>query len=250
MLLQPIHINDDSLVTDIVAGDYRTSGVFRKYEIEYCCGGKTPLLAACEMRGLDKELIKKELNESVRNICVSNAVDFDSWDIGFLIDYIRNIHHVYLVKNLPEISDVLDRFVEGHKTKYPRLPELLAAFKNLKKVLLPHLEHEEQVIFPYIRQIAHAHRNREPYAALLIRTLRKPVEDMMQNEHQYIRLYLRRSRELTLNYIPPPNACITHKVCLFKLQELDNDLVQHSYLENNILFPKALAMEKELLRDE
>ena len=248
MFLRTLEINDDSLVTDIVAKDYRTSGVFSQYEIEYCCGGRMPLQAACELRGLDKELIKRELNESVRNIHVTNAIDFDNWEIDFLIDYIRNIHHVYLVKNFPEISDILERFVESHKTKYSRLPELLASFKDLKRVLLPHLEHEEQVIFPYIRQIAHAHHNREPYAALLVRTLRKPVEDMMNNEHQYILLYLHRSRELTQNYTSPANACITHKVCFLKLHELDDDLVQHAHLENNILFPKALAMEKELLQ--
>ncbi|MDP4261486.1 MAG: DUF542 domain-containing protein [Bacteroidota bacterium] len=250
MFLPTIEIGDESLVTEIVAKDYRTSSVFRKYGIEYCCGGRVSLEAACEMRGLDITLVKKELGESARNIRVTNMLDFNSWDIDFLIDYIRNIHHVYLVRSLPEIRNVLEGFVESHKTKYTQLPELFICFKNLQVVLLPHLEHEEQVIFPYIRQIAHAHDNREPYAALLVRTLRKPVEEMMNSEHQYVSNYLRRVRELTQNYTPPVNACITHKVCFSMLEELDNDLVQHSHLENNILFPKAISMEKELLRSE
>ncbi|MBL7744563.1 MAG: DUF542 domain-containing protein [Chitinophagaceae bacterium] len=248
MFLREIDIKDDTLVTDIVTQDYRTSAVFRKYGIEFCCTGRVPLQKACEMNGIDKEVLKKELHDSVRNIQVSNATDFNSWDIDFLIDYIKNIHHSYLQKNLPEITDILERFIEGHQKKYPWLPKLGAGFRNLKKVLLPHLEHEEQVIFPYIKQINHAYNSREPYAALLVRTLRKPVEDMMHKEHEQVRDYLHMSRELTDNYTAPPQTCVTHKVCFRKLQELDNELVQHTHLENNILFPKALAMEKELLR--
>ena len=155
MFLRTIEIKDDTLVTDIVLGDYRTSAVFRKYGIEYCCGGKVPLQFACEMRGLDKDDVKKELNESTRYIPFTNGFDYSKWDMDFLIDYVRNIHHVYLNRNLPEINDVLEKFVEGHKKKYPWLSNLQCAFKNLQKMLLPHLEEEEQVIFPYIRQIAH-----------------------------------------------------------------------------------------------
>ena len=93
----------------------------------------------------------------------------------------------------------------------------------------------------------HAYESREPYAALLVRTLRKPVENMMAHEHKYIEKYLTAMREITNNYTPPPNSCITHRVAFFKLKELDNDVVQHMHLENNILFPKAIAMEKEIL---
>jgi regulator of cell morphogenesis and NO signaling len=248
MFLRTIDIRDESLVTDIILGDYRTFAVFRKYGIEYCCGGRVPLQMACEMRGLDKGLVKLDLEESTRHIHFTNTMDFGKWDIDFLIDYVRNIHHVYLNKSLPEISDVLERFTESHKKKYSWLTELLESFGKLQKVLLPHLEEEELVIFPYIRQIAHAHESREPYAALLVRTLRKPIENMMTQEHEYLESYIRKCRALTNNYMPPADACVSHKVCFLKLRELDNDLTQHSYIENNFIFPKAIAMEKELLR--
>jgi len=248
MFLRTIVINDDSLVTDIVLGDYRTSAVFMKYGIEYCCGGKVPLRLACEMRGLNKEEVKKELYDFTRQLPFTNGFDYGKWDMDFLIDYVRNIHHVYLNRNLPEINDVLERFAEGHTKKYPWLTDLLRSFKNLQRMLLPHLEEEEQVIFPYIRQIAHAHESREPYAALLVKTLRKPIDNMVAQEREHIERYIENCRTLTNNYVPPADACITHKVCFSKLRELDNDLTQHSYLENQVIFPRAIAMEKELLR--
>jgi regulator of cell morphogenesis and NO signaling len=122
--------------------------------------------------------------------------------------------------------------------------------QRLMKEIPPHMKKEEEVIFPYIKQIYHAWRHQESYASLLVRTLRKPVEEVMQSEHETVGKQLNRMREITNHYSPPANACLTHKVTYAKLQELDNDLVQHIHLENNILFPKAIALEKELLQKQ
>ena len=246
MILKVATISNESFVTDIVMQDYRVSVVFRKYNIDYCCGGKIPLYKACEIHKIDIEPLKKELKDAMRVIQVSSSTNFKNWNIDFLVDYIINVHHSYLVINFPEITDTLERFAEGHKSKYPWLSELMKSFNHLFEELLPHLEQEEKVIFPYIRQIVHAHERREPYAGLLVRTLRKPIESMLNQEHDFVGKYLHRFRELTNNYTPPTNACITHKVALSKLKELDIDLVQHIHLENEILFPRAIQIENEL----
>jgi regulator of cell morphogenesis and NO signaling len=239
-------ISNENFVTDIVMKDHRTSGVFRKYNINYCCSGKIPLQAACELYKVDIDVLKKELNDTMRVIQISSSIDFKNWSIDFLVDYLINVHHAYLVINLPEITDILERFIKGHSSKYPYLHELMKAFNQLYGELVPHLEQEEKVIFPYLKQIFHAYESREPYAGLLVRTLRKPIEAMIQQEQDDIEKYLYTFRKLTNNYMPPPGACITHKVALSKLKELDADLVQHTYLENEILFPKAIQVEKEL----
>ena len=111
------------------------------------------------------------------------------------------------------------------------------------------MRQEEEMYFPYIKQIYHAHKHRESYARLLIRTLRKPIEEVMQKEHDTTGSKLNKLRSITNNYTPPANACITHKITFAKLKELDKDLVQHIHLESNILFPKAIKMEQELLQD-
>lgn len=239
-------ISNESFVTDLVMKDHRTSDVFRKYNINYCCSGKIPLQTACELYKVDIDVLKKELNDTMRVIQVSSSIDFKKWSIDFLVDYLINVHHAYLAINLPEITDTLDSFMKGHQSKYPYLSELMKSFTHLCEELVPHLEQEEKVIFPYIKQIAHAYESREAYAVLLVRTLRKPIESMITQEQENIEKYLYRFRDLTNHYIIPPNACITHKVALLKLKELDSDLVQHIYLENEILFPRAIQIEKEL----
>jgi len=248
MLEQLYAIDEQSLVTDIVARDYRTADVFRKYDIEFCCGGRRPLHQACELRGVDTEKVKDELEQAIRTIQVSPALPFHEWPLDFLADYIVHVHHAYLRNALPEASDHLAKFALGHRKKYPYLDELEKEFARLVTLQLPHLQHEEEIIFPYIKRIDRAFRDKEPYAPLLVRTLRKPVKETMEQEHKNTESILQRFRVLTGNYTAPENACISHRVTFHKLRELDNDMMQHIYLETGILFRKAIAIEKELLQ--
>jgi regulator of cell morphogenesis and NO signaling len=186
MFLQPFEINRKSLVADIVAKDYRTADVFRKHGIGYCCGGKWPMDMACEMRDIDAATIQVELEAATRTLHVSTQLDFANWKIDFLIDYIINVHHSYLKKSLPQMQQLLSEFAKEHVKKFPYLVELEKKFDLLIKQLLPSIQREEEVIFPYIRQIAHAHQHKEPYAALFVRTMRKPVEETMFKGHEIV----------------------------------------------------------------
>ena len=240
-------IRDTSNVSDIVASDYRTSYVFRKYRIDYCCGGRRPIKLVCEIMGLDYASVKNELVESTRVFQISSQINFNSWNLDFLIDYIMHVHHAYLDNTFPQIVETVDHFTAGHSKKYPYLEEVSKAIHELKNYLPPQVEWENQVMFPYIKQIIHAHESRETYASLLVRTLRKPLENKSRTKHGNIEKIVSRLRGYTNNYSIPDSACTTHRVAFLKLQELDGDIMQHFYLENKILFPKALALENELL---
>jgi regulator of cell morphogenesis and NO signaling len=247
MFLQPFEINRKSLVAEIVAKDYRTADVFRRYGIGYCCGGKWPMEMACELRGVDADKVQAELQHSVRTMQVSNQLDFAKWDLDFLMDYLVNVHHHYLERSLPVTEQLLTELAKEHTKKYPYLAELEKQFHLLVQQLLPSVQKEEEVIFPYIRQLAHAHKSKEPYAALFIRTLRKPVVEILFKGHEMVTGMILSIRQLTNQYNTPENTCTSHKVILAKLKELDNDLMQHLYLEQSVLFPRVAAIEKEVL---
>lgn len=248
MKIKHTQIDASSYVNDIVNVDYRTADIFRKYDIDFCCGGKWPLEVACAGKGLDTEKVLQELINITRQLPSTAGIEYDEWDLDFLADYILNVHHQYLKKALPGLKEQIRYFFKDHSDKFPELGELEMIFKRMIKEIPPHMQQEEEIIFPYIKQIYHACRNRESYASLLIRTLRKPVEEMMQKEHDITVKRLQRIRELTMDYTPPENACIKHRVLYAKLKELDIDLTRHIHLESNILFPKAIAIEKELLK--
>ena len=179
---------------------------------------------------------------------MSNSLKFDEWDLCFLSDYIIHVHHEYLRSCLPDMLQSLQQFAQTHQKQFDFLDELLLTFSRLLKEMLTHINHEEEIIFPYIKQIALAYNNKESFGGLLIRTLDKPVSEEMRHEEESTMGMLIRIRELTNEYTQPANECTNHKVNFLKLREIDNDIVQHLHLENNILFPKAIEMEKELLQ--
>ena len=247
MFLQPFQISRKSLVADIVAGDYRTAEVFRKHGIGYCCGGKWPMEIACEMQDINPVMLQAELELAVRTNQVSNHIDFAECDTEFILDYIINVHHRYLKKSLSTTQEMLADFANEHVKKFTYLNELEIQFDSLVQKLRYDVQQEEEVLFPYIRHLAHAKKHKEPYAALLIKTLRKPIEETMFSSDNSIEEIILSIRNLAGGYEPPEKVCISHKVVLAKLKELDNDLMQHLYLEQSVLFPRAMAFEKELL---
>src|SRR5690606_2633996 len=124
----------------------------------------------------------------------------NEWSIDFLLDFIVNVHHDYLKKTLPIIEEYITDFAAGHSHKFPFLADLKSEFDKLRTVMLLKLQEEEDIIFPYIRQIAHAYQNTEPYARLLVRTLRKPLETMMLHSQEFTNHTFIELNRLTSHY--------------------------------------------------
>jgi regulator of cell morphogenesis and NO signaling len=239
-------VYNNRTVSEIVREDYRTADVFKRYGINYCCGGKITINEACLQRNVELNAIVADLEYATLNIQLSNYIDYNSWSIDFLIDYILNIHHAYLYLSLPVLHGSILSFVDSHKKNYPDFVELLEIFENLSDLLIKYNKREEEVIFPYIRQISNTFRRKESYGSLFVKTLRKPLSSVT-DELVQIEEHLVRIRSLTNNYQFPDSACTNHQVIFGRLKEFDNDLVHHKHLENNILYPRAIELEKQLL---
>jgi regulator of cell morphogenesis and NO signaling len=200
--------------------------VFARYGIDYCCGGGVPLAAACETRGLDADMVMEEL----RRETVLPGFD-PSWSEASLADLVTHIlvaYHQPLKEELPRLEAMARKVLQVHGEKEPEmLTELLAVFLGLKAELEPHMEKEEQILFPMIERGQGALAD-------------GPVE-VMREEHDRAGLALKRLRELTNDYEVPPRACNTWRALWHGLAALEESLHQHIHLENNVLFPRALA---------
>lgn len=232
---------------EIVNADYRTADVFRKWGINYCCSGNVTLAEACASQNVNSDDLQIELSRATTNITIPNTLKFTDWSVDFLIDYIVNIHHAYIRQAGPELQQQLSTFVTSHQKKYPYLSDVKDVAHDLIAELLEHIDTEENIMFPYIRQINYTYTRKEVYGKLFVRTLRKPLSETLDREHSRIYAQLKNLREITSNYNLVEDACTTHSVIYKKLQEFDSDLVHHKHLENNVLIPKAIQLEKELL---
>jgi regulator of cell morphogenesis and NO signaling len=239
-------IDPGKSIADIVREDYRTAETFVKFGINYCCGGNKSLRDVCEVKNLDLKVVLAQLKKAQRQIAVFHELDYNSWKVDFLIDYIINVHHAYLNSTMTRLLDQVTSFVNNHKKQYPYLQDLLKVLNQLITHLTIHIRHEEEIIFPYMKQIDNAYKRKESYGNLLVRTLRKPLINHEEEHLKVDELFLK-LRNLTNNYNYPSEACTTHQVIFHKLEEFDADMAQHKYLEDDILFLKAMHMERELL---
>jgi regulator of cell morphogenesis and NO signaling len=250
MFLNQLNISPASKAREIVELDYRTAAVFDDYGISYCCGIQRPLEEVCLTQKVSIDNLIAALQKAIRPISISAQTPFENWPVDFLIDYIVNVHHHYLSETLPVLSDGLNQFTKEHKDRFPAITELNIVFNKFAVANPAHLIQEEENIFPYLRQVAHAYQDEDTssFAPLMIKTLRKPLAVFMEQDHQILQDSILQFRHLTNNYTPLTGICPSHKVLLAKLRELDNDITQHFYLENDILIPKVIRMEQELLQ--
>ena len=228
-------------VGELVAGDFRTAAVFSKYGIDFCCKGNRTLDEVCEKKGLDAHAIQDELN-AVLESKSDNNIDFKSWPIDLLIDYIEKTHHRYVEEKSTALLFYLDKLCKVHGQRHPELFEIALHFKICAGELAQHMKKEELILFPFVKKMYYALRDNTNIEQPHFGTVDNPIA-MMQDEHENEGERFRKIAQLTNDYNPPADACETYKVTFAMLKEFEQDLHKHIHLENNIVFPKAKAME-------
>ncbi len=177
----------------------------------------------------------------------SGSVRQDEWGLDFMIDYIVNTHHEYVRKMIPVLSAHTEKIASVHGERHPELIEIAKKFSVVYKELKQHMFKEEQILFPYIKQIVNAAVNGTKFEPPYFGSVANPIK-MMEIEHQNAGDELFGIRDLSNNYSVPDDACNTYRICLLELKEFEEDLHKHIHLENNILFPKAIKLEEDLTR--
>jgi len=102
---------------------------------------------------------------------------------------------------------------------------------------------EEVVLFPYIVRMEESVIQKEPVVPSPFGSVENPVA-MMMHEHDSAGEALHAMRNGSASYKRPGDACISFQTLYKALADFEADLHQHIHLENNILFPRAIAMEK------
>ena len=231
-------------IGEIVAKDMRKAQVFKKYGIDFCCGGKKTVRQACAEQGIDAAQVERELRQPVQGITTGN-MNFDDWSVDFLADFIVNTHHQYVRKYLPEIMGYAAKVAQVHGTHHPELLKIKELFAQVNQELSQHLIDEESKLFPAIKELSKAKNSQTAYNNTAGETFNAMVATTEQ-EHDNVGRLLDQIRKLSHHYTIPEDACTSYKLLFTMLEEFENDLFIHIHLENNLLFPKALDIEKSL----
>lgn len=231
-------------VGEIVAADYRTAAVFDRHSIDYCCNGNKNLATACEEKSMDVNKLLTELENSLVNSSESTT-DFKSWPLDLLADYIEKKHHKYCESRITEIKPYIEKINSVHGSQHPELSEVKQLFDKTAAEMSMHMKREELTLFPYIRKLVNAKEKGVKVDKPRFGSAESPIARMM-DDHAEEGERFRKIRELTNDYTTPADGCNTYKITLEMLKEFEEDLHLHIHLENNILFPKSLEIEKEV----
>lgn len=233
-------------IGQIAAKDLRKAGVFKKYGIDFCCGGKKTVREACAEKGIDATLVEQELQQPLQGGVTTGNMNYDEWNLDFLADYVVNTHHNYVRKYLPEIKAYANKVAQVHGDRHPDLIRINELVQKVHQEMFDHMADEEGRIFPAVKEIVKAkntgsayHKTTEDRFATIVKT--------SEEEHEIVGDAVKEIRSLSGDYLIPEDACTSYKLLFKMLEEFEGDLYTHIHLENNILFPKAEELENSIL---
>jgi regulator of cell morphogenesis and NO signaling len=233
-------IRPQTTVAEIATTTPETIRVFQQHHIDFCCGGKIPLDAACKARGLDLDLILTDL-QSVLTPAAAAQPNWVNASLKVLVEHIQRTYHGPLRAELPRLSAMLDKVVSRHGEQLPgTLLPLQQTFARLQRDLLEHMAKEDSVLFPFVVAL-------ETGGPLFVADAEERVKvpiAMMEADHEEAGAALAFIRETTGGYAPPEWACPTFRGLYYGLAQLETDMHVHVHLENNVLFPRALRLAR------
>jgi regulator of cell morphogenesis and NO signaling len=227
-------------VGQLASSDIRKADAFKKLGIDFCCGGKKTLKQALRDANVTEQQLEVALAETAHLPASQQPLNFTSWKPDFLADYIVNVHHQYVREYGPVIAGLANKVANRHGANHPELFALAEGVQLLLADLYQHLDKEENVVFPAIKQLVNA----KPGSELLNHISVSSAIGLMEQEHESAGDDLRSLRMITNQYDLPKDACNSYTYLFEKLKEFENDLFNHIHLENNILFPKALVLQQ------
>ena len=234
-------LTKEKTIGELVAEDFKAAEVFRKYKIDFCCKGNRTVEEACENKKVDPEQIYADLEKISEG--KAGEIDFNSWPLDLLADYVEKTHHRYVEENTAVLIQYLNKLCKVHGSRHPELFEINQLFLESAQDLAAHMKKEELILFPFIKQMVATKRSGETLNTPHFGTVENPVS-MMKHDHEVEGERFVKIAELTNNYQFPDDACGTYQVTFKMLEDFESDLHKHIHLENNFLFPKAIALEK------
>ncbi|MEG1585666.1 MAG: iron-sulfur cluster repair di-iron protein [Bacteroidales bacterium] len=232
----------DRSLAEIVSADYRASRVFQKYGIDFCCGGKQSFLEACNGLKIDPQVIEKEIENALVN---NEEIDFSALSPTELIQFILKEHHEYVRSESMYLQELSEKVKQAHVVAHPELAEIASVVKEIMVDMDLHQMKEERILFPFIEALEVAISQGGELPKSCFGSVQNPIRNM-EHDHDQVGQYLFRLKDLTQNYSLPQDACESYKALYKRLEAFQNNTFRHVHLENNILFVKAINLQKQI----
>jgi len=227
-----------------VTENMQAADILENHHIDFCCGGDKTLEEACREQNIPPQPIEQQLHEALQ--AKDSETEFiRNLDPAELSDYITKRHHAFVRAQIPSLNKYLDKICEVHGRNHPELYKVKEEFEKASKALTSHMADEENILFPYIREMTEARSEGRPPNRKGFETVEGPIQKMLE-EHENEGARFDRLDEMTHGFQVPQDGCNTFRLTYQQLDAFKKDLHKHIHLENNILFPEAKRLEREL----
>jgi regulator of cell morphogenesis and NO signaling len=232
-------------IREIVNAEPSAAAVLERFEIDLCSRADARLERVCAELQLSVDQVLEKLADAESQARGAVVPDVESYSLSRLIQYIVRIHHQTVRQELPRFTDLSQRIAAKHGEVRPQYKTIAILIGQLRDEMFAHLAKEEQVLFPYIVRLDEAAEvgSAAPYACF--RSVAQPVSVMVE-EHDSAEGIVAQLRQLTNGFEPPQWACPRNTAFHAGLAAFEKDLRQHVHLENDLLFPRAIALENEI----
>ncbi len=232
-----MQFTQERTVGEIAAAEPASIRVFESLGIDYCCGGKRGLAEACSRAGVSVGDVIDRIAEAERNAHAPAPAAWANAPLEALIRHVVERHHAYIRTEAPRIQGLLEKVISRHGNAHPEIAQIRDLFTAAAQELFTHMLKEEQVLFPYIARMC------QPQPAPFFGSVARPIAQMMA-EHDDAGALFSQMNQLSGGYAPPQGACPKFRALYQALAEFELDLHEHVHLENNVLFPRALVLER------
>ncbi len=238
-----MEITETTQVADLATRFPATIKVFQKRGIDFCCGGKRTLAEVGRGGGVDIALLRTDLEAAITT-APEDTAQLTEMPLGELTRYIVGRYHDLLREEFPRMGQMMAKVLGVHGERHLELARVAQTLRELEDDMLPHMLKEEHALFPFISRMAVAETGDAPLRAP-VGSVQNPIR-MMEMEHEAVGVLLLELRRLTSGFTPPEGACNTFRGLYHAFAELERDTHEHIHVENNILHPRALALEARL----
>jgi regulator of cell morphogenesis and NO signaling len=232
-------------IREIVSTQPSAAQIFLRFDIDLCAHADESLNEACAELQLSVDQVLEKLADA--EAIGAAPVDPASLPVGRLIQHIVRVHHQRVRQELPGLAEMAHKLAAKRGDRAPELKSVEALAEELRADLFSHIQKEEQVLFPFISEMAENTTVGTPSPHECFGSVARPISMMMQ-EHESAGRTMVELRRLTNGFEPPAWACATHIALFGGLRAFELDLEQHVHLENDVLFPRAIEMEAALNR--
>ncbi len=229
-------------LADVAATSLSAVRTLERHGLDYCCGGKQSFDEACAAKGLKPESVMQEIERTPRP--GASERDWQTAPLDEIVKHIVATHHEYLKAELPALGSRMDKVLAVHGAKDQQtLSRLGDVFGSLRAEMEMHMHKEESMLFPFLEQYGRAETLGRPVPPVPFGSVANPI-GTMEREHEGAGEALLEIRDLTGGFAYPSYACSTVRALFDGLKAMEADLHVHIHLENNILFPRAIALER------